>query len=102
MIKTLISVAGVAVVLMLACFGAYLLNRDKIQQHEIRLEYIEKSYQEQKEALVKVADNLAALEKTFAKLVGELEHLKKRNYYGKNNNDDRSRFAISSGERLCN
>lgn len=104
MIKTFISVAAVAVVLLLACFSAYLINRDKIQQHEIRLEYIERSSQEQKEGLNKVADNLVTLAKAFNLLTGELKHLRKGNYYEKSNrisnDDDRGRFVIRNRSRM--
>lgn len=93
MMKTLVAVAGAAVVILTGCFGAYLVNRDKIQQHDIRLEYIEKSYNEQKQALEKVAVNLAAVEKILAELVGELKHLKKGSYHEKTD-DARNRYAL--------
>lgn len=104
MIKTFISVAGVAAVLLLACFTAYLVNRDMIQQHEIRLKHVEENYKGQKLTLTKVADNLAALKETFAELVGELKHFRKGNYYEKDtrsiNDDDRSRFVVRNRSRM--
>ena len=75
--KNLISVAGAAVVILTGCFGAYLVNRDSIREHSVKIEYIEKANKEQKLALEKVAANLAAVERTLAELVGELKHLKR-------------------------